>query len=231
MSQRRNGFTLVEVVIAIGILGVMLAIGYGTLRNILVSKQLLDDGRDARLVADAVVGRMSRELQLAFEGTALLPPRSNMNQPYSSRISLIGEAESIDADAKADSITFLALEGGQYLPDGGTHSGIVQVSYRMVETPPEQAVGDSKYSLVREEVPYIRPAKRAYRRSVVFPITDRIESLQFMYLDDNKDEWVDSWGSAGREGLPGQVWFSITLKSGTGKISTYATTIPMRHEE
>lgn len=231
LRKVNRAFTLIEVVIAVGLLGILITVGYGALRNIMISKQLLDDGRDIRLVADAVVGRMTRELQLSFDGISILPPRDNLNQPYSGRVCLLANQSDSIGGVKSDSITFLALEGGQYLPDGGTHSGIVQISYRIVETPPEDAINGSKYSLIREEVPYIRPAKKAYRRSMIFPITDRILGLEFKFLDPRKDEWVTTWGDTNHEDLPRQIWFSVTLQSVGGKVATYATAVPLRGKD
>ena len=66
MSRRRkhsSGFTLVELVIAISILSVILTVAYSSLSYIIRTKKLLDDRRDVSAVANAVLLRVSREIQ------------------------------------------------------------------------------------------------------------------------------------------------------------------------
>jgi len=86
----QKGFTLVEIVVAISILTIMLGIAFDALFQIGRTKRALDDERDAALVANAVLGRMTRELQLIADQTALLPPREDMNKLYGRDTSIIG---------------------------------------------------------------------------------------------------------------------------------------------
>ena len=39
----------------------------------------------------------------------------------------------------------MALEGGQYLPDGGTHSGVVQITYRVDKDPEARSGEEPRY--------------------------------------------------------------------------------------
>ena len=231
--RRVLGFTLIEVVIAIGILGVILSIGYSSMRNILRSKELLDDGRDVRLVTDAVLLRLVRELQLAYDkGLPRLPPCQAQNPlPLNSKDTFLGEQGSLGPDdIRADSVTFLALEGGQYLPDGGGHSGVVQIRYFIAPTPPDDPSGGGPYTLVREEIPYLKPYTKACQRAVIFPITNRIYGLEFSYYDGKTDTWVDSWKYPDQSGNPSMVRFKVTLRSPAGKVSSFTTTVPLRAE-
>jgi hypothetical protein len=120
------------------------------------------------------------------------------------------------------------MEGGQYLPDGGAHSGIVQISYRVEKDPDQQNGPNSTYYLIRQETPYIRPFDKAYQKTMIFPITRDLVSLEFRYLDKEDGGWSNDWGKDTRINLPRLIHFSLQLRSPRGTIETFATTVPMR---
>ena len=226
-----RGFTLIEVVIAVGILAFLISIGYTALRNIMRSKQILDDGRELRFVTDSVLLRVSRELQLSYDkDLARMPDCGEQNAPPNPIADVFrGETGTLE-NIRADSITFLALEGGQYLPDGGGHSGVVQIRYFIVPTPPDDVTNGGPYTLVRQEIPYLKPFKRACQNQIVFPITNRIVGMQFSYYDAKKDSWSESWTYPEHDHLPGIVKFTITLRSAAGRETTFTSSVPLRGE-
>lgn len=226
-TRPQNGFTLIEMVISLAILGIMMTIGYSSLGSIMRAKEALDESRDTRAIADAVLKRLSREIQLAVNGLALIPDQDKLEQPNSSKVNLIGNSEQIDG-VDADTLSFLALEGGQYLPDGGSHSGIVQITYRGAKDPERGNDPKAPLLLIREEIPYIRPFKRAYEKVMVFPITDALISLSFRYFDPESTDWVTSWGTEKRLGLPRMIKLELQLRSPRGHIETYTTVLPLR---
>ncbi|RIL05131.1 MAG: hypothetical protein DCC75_11975 [Proteobacteria bacterium] len=220
------GFTLMELMIAISILSLVLSVAYSSLRQITRGKQLLDDSRDAHLIANSVLVRMTRELQLLVRdpGSNLLPPASNLN---SARYGVLeGIRGNINSDA-ADSITFLAVEGGQYLPDGGAHSGIVQISYRVAEDPEQEGDPTPRYLFIRDEVPYIRPPDQAYKKIMTFPITNRLVSLEFSYFDPEKEQWIEEWQAAASNKAPSMIRFSLSVESPRGRIDQFSTVVPV----
>lgn len=226
-KQRQSGFTLVELVIALGIFGIVMTVAYLSLTSITEAKQTLDDTRDVGQVADAVLSRMTRELQLAFAGLPLMPPPDNLGTPYSSKVNLIGEEDSLPNGMPGDRITFLAMEGGQYLPDGGAHSGVVQISYR-AERDPDKPSNEESYYLVRQETPYTRPFDKAYQKTMIFPVTRDLVSLQFRYLEKNGDAWTGTWGKDANVNLPRLVHFTLQIRSPRGSIETFSTSVPLR---
>ena len=230
MRRRRPaaspGFTLIEVVLAILILAAMLTILYESLTQMLEMKQLLDDRRDSAAIAGAVLTRMTRELQLAYAQNALMPPRSEPDKRYPPRTFMLGEEKALDNDRRGDSITFLALEGGQYLPDGGTHSGLVQITYR-VERDPEKRDSPTYY-LVREETPYQRPFEKAFKKTMIFPITTNLVGLKFSYFILDSGEWVSNWGSDEHVGLPAMVRFQVGIRSPAGRDDWFTTSVALR---
>lgn len=219
------GFTLIEVVLALGILAFMLTIGWGALRNVAESRKLLNDRQTIDLIGDSVVTRLVRELQLATNSLPLMPPSNSPNTRYGSQDSFLGESS--DGE-RGSSISFLALEGGQYLPDGGRHSGVVQIAYRVFPTPPEERRPEGSLSLVRSEMPYIRPFTRAYEKEMVFPITHDLAAVTFEFYDQDQSKWTKSWSPSTNNGIPAIIRLSFTARSPTsGRTQSYTTEVAL----
>jgi prepilin-type N-terminal cleavage/methylation domain-containing protein len=224
-----RGFTLLEITMALSLLSFIAILGYSTVFSLVESKKVLDDQRDARFIANAVLSRLTRELQSAFSGVPLLPSRDSVNlanaQPQQS-INLIGKEETLPNGEPGANIRFVALEAGQYLPDGGTHSGLVQIEYRVAEDPDDPT--RQRYILVRDETPVTRPFDKAYAKTMTFPITKELISFRLRYYDPGDEQWVTEWGSEGRVKLPGAIEFSVTLRSQAGVLSRFVSAVPLR---
>lgn len=235
--SNQHGFTLIEVALAISILAVMVVLNYKILTSIIEAKQLLDDQRDGMFIANSLLTRLSRELQLASAGRPLLPScdaagsASNSgsgNQATSGpRYVLIGEEKS-SSNVRGDTITFLARDAGQYIPDGGTHSGVVQITYRVEPDPDQKGVKDATQLLVRDEVPYRQPVARACQDALHFPITKNLVGLEFNYFDKKANQWSSSWNNEKAAKLPQIVQFKVTLRSPGGHEETYTSAVALK---
>ncbi|RMD87141.1 MAG: prepilin-type N-terminal cleavage/methylation domain-containing protein [Candidatus Dadabacteria bacterium] len=228
--ERRHGFTLIEITIAIAILAFIGGITFYSVIQIIQSKKILDDRDDAQRIAIAVLNRMTRELQLAYSGIGLMPrPESGSKRRLPSNINLIGKPKKLPNGKRGDSIRFIALEGGQYLPDGGTHSGVVQIMYRVEENPETKDDKIPTYVLVREEIPIIMPVEKAFAKMMVFPVSERILSLSFRYYDEEEDTWVNTWGQGDRVKLPLQIELRLEILSPQGIVHKIVTAVPLRN--
>lgn len=228
-NRRQSGFTLLEVTIAVSILAIIMGITYSSLNQIIRSKKILDDKRDTGIIANSILTRMTRELQLAMAEIQIMSDPTTGSEPDpNAGMSLLGEPQSIGEGASGDKLTWMALEGGQYLPDGGTHSGVVQITYRVEKNPEADSVNKDLYYLVRDEVPFIRPVKRAYEKRMTFPITKNLVSLEFRYYDARNKEWVSEWKDSSRPKLPKMVKLLVKIKSPQGSIESYSTVVALR---
>ena len=216
--------------IALSIMSVVMVTAYGALRQITQSKGILDDSRNTQKMANAILSRITREFQLAYDGVTIMPPKNNLQKKYPPNTHLIGESKNIATDARGDSVRFLALEGGQYIPDGGAHSGIVQIYYRVEKDPDGLKEGDQDlYYLVREETPYVRPFKDAYeKQNMVFPITKRLAHLNISYFDSEQEKWYNEWGKQKQTELPALIYFSLGVVSPQGRVETFTSIVPIR---
>jgi type II secretory pathway pseudopilin PulG len=242
------GITLLELVLAISILVIIMALNYSILKGVVQAKNIIDDKRDGMFIANSVLTRLARELQMATEGRALLPscasltggaqqqqqqPNGAPSSPSEPRRVLVGEYGALGQDSRNDTLTFLAKEAGQYIPDGGTHSGIVQITYR-VEQDPEARPDKSEvktYLLVRDEVPYQRPPEKACANAIRFPITKDLVSLSFKYYDKKSKAWSDTWNENRSVRLPTIIQFTVTLKTPAGELESYTSSIALRSDK
>jgi hypothetical protein len=204
------------VIIAIAILAVMMTISYRILRGIANVKRELDQRREGMYIANSILTRMSKEIQLAVK-RPLLPSSGDATSASGAaapRGVFLGTAGLDGA-----SMTFMARDAGQYVPDGGAQSGIVQLRYSAQKDTERQ--DSSLLSLVREEIPNIKPIARAFKNRLVFEITYNLDSLRFRYFDGQDKQWVETWDGPRVNRLPTIVEYTVTLKGGDGLIQSY----------
>lgn len=233
--KKKSGFTLVEVVIAISILSIIFGTAYSVITQIISTKRMLDDRRDISTTASSIIRRLSRELQLVIADSGKPLVFINSSKFGGASVYFYGESGN-SSSGEGTSIHFLAQEGGQYLPDGGTHTGLVEINYRLVRDPE----GDKSdvYSLVREETPYVslprsnnprlyqEALEKARQKRIIFPIAENVVAFDVKYYDLYNDTWVKEWGTSMNE-APAMIHYSVSLVSPLGSVQKYATTVPI----
>jgi len=226
--NRSAGLTLLEVVIAVSILSVMIALNYKVIMGIVKAKSIVDDQRDGIYIANSVLTRIARELQLAVKTGSIVqcdqsaPPASG-NPPI-----FLGEQKNEGGRGRGDTLTFLAKEAGQYVPDGGTHSGLVQITYRAEPDPDQKDAKNATLLLVRDEVPSSKNQQRACASAIRFPITKNLVSLEFQYFDKRNNEWLPEWAGPRAFTLPSIVQFKVGLRTEEGTSQTYTSAVAIR---
>lgn len=237
MSREKTlGMTLVEVVMALAILSILLTVAIGSLSSINSSKRALDDYQDVYLVAQSLLRRMTRELQLVScdldsnskctqgKGIILAPD----DQSSSSRPVLRSSVNKTNSKSSSD-ITFLAMDAGQYLQEQESNLGLVQINYSLKKS--ESSKEDAQlFELVREEVPYIEPAEEAYRKAIVFPVAKNVVQMSFEFYDMVSGEWLSEWGNdkTGNTKLPSIIRCIIVIRSANGIDVTFRTAVAIR---
>lgn len=222
---REGGFTLIEITIAISILAVMFILNYRIIKGLIESKIEIDDKREAIFIANSVITRLTKELQLAVPKPKLAPPCDSPNSPPST-YSLLGEDGASSQSGKGTTLTFTAKEAGQFIPGGTTHSGAVQITYRLEPDPDQKGDKNAPMLLVREEIPNRRPYDLACKDVIRFPISNRVVNLEFKYYD-KASGWETGWSGGRANNLPEIIQFSISLKSPRGAVATYTSAVKL----
>jgi prepilin-type N-terminal cleavage/methylation domain-containing protein len=226
--QQEQGFTLMEVITALAILSVMITLNYKILLGIMESKQMLDDKREGMFLANSLLTRISRELQLAVR-RPLLPNCNGLTTTSDSQAGMQkNPVITTERVAGGMSLSFVAQEAGQYIPDGGTHSGLVQITYRPAGgSSQEEQLPDGQFYLIREEIPYTKPLSTACKNALRFPISNNLTSIQFKFLNKQSKQWTDVWENEDGRQLPAIIQFSAELKTPRGKTETYTSAIKL----
>ena len=220
--RRASGFTFIEIVISVSILAVIMAVTFSALTQIIRSKKILDDARDGKAIADSILTRMVRELQLAMETTPLLPLRTNLDKPLLNLPRLLAIRKELPGGIRTTELSFVTWNNTQFHPDGEVVSDLI--TYR-VEPDPEDTTGQ-RLRLIREEVPLISPPADAYKKTLAFPISHDIVQFEFLFFDNTNETWVDNWGQKPpRKELPSLVQLLFKIRSPLGAVQSYSTIV------
>ena len=164
---RKNGFTLIEVLIAIAIFAVLSLLAYGGLQSVITGKQRTEEAL-LRL----------RELQLTMNH---LQRDFEQLVPRDARDELGGKLYRLSAGQDSDLLVQFT-RGGWPNPAGLIRSHLQRVAYRLEDD-----------SLIRMSWPYV---DRAQDGQVIENILiTNIKDMKIRFLDDN-NEWQDNWPSA-----------------------------------
>ena len=216
-ATKASGFTLIEILVALAIFGSLLTFVFRLLDQVTHTQQLVDERQGQLAIANSILDRLSRELQLA---------QKNNNTPLMARplsgvtaggktMFFIGQQNKLSNDLRGDTITFMVLEGGQALPGRPAPQGAVQITYRMAPDPDK----DGEFILVREESPFVvnsgNPAIPAQGRTPA-PIANKLLSFQASYLVGSTDTWTSEWGQRTSDPMPSMIAFIFTVAGNDG---------------
>lgn len=173
--QARRGLSLIEVVVALAVMAIMMAIAGAALQSSIEVKDLLAEKDETTRAARVAMGRLRRELALAF-----LTP--NLTAVNSYRTVFVGFDENPDK-------LFFATQSHQRLYRDSRECDQTEVS---VWT--EAATGTGRgYVLYHREAPRID--HEPDEGGVIYPIAHNVRSFNVRYLDNRTNEWRDDWDS------------------------------------
>lgn len=233
VKRSDSGFTLIEILVALGIFSGMAVFLFTTAGVFARGKKLLDDRRSLELLGEQVLFRLTAEVANAYNGRSLSLLRPPGQPPVQGGGAPAGGGQNALSTVfravpgrtggdDQDTLTFILEQGGQFLPEQQGHQGAVQVTYRLVPDP-ESRTG---MSLVREEVPLISPPEAALKKRMLFPITNQIRSFRCRLFRREKQQWSASWGDdPDRTGTPDLVELQISLVSPGGLATSYTTAV------
>jgi len=212
----RRGFTLLEVMVSLGIIGLITVLIYGAINGMSRSRdnmnhigQRYHEGRNA-------VARMSRELSSAYISAHV--PYTQVQ--YVQQTAFVGNDSS--SGDRVDFNAFVHLR----LARNSHESDQAEVSYFLAPDPDQQG----KVDLVRRESKYLDDDPG--RGGIIQVMAEDVHSFNLQYMDPLTSEWLEEWDSTqpaaqlGR--LPTYVWIQLEIANGPGgRPELFETKVPL----
>ena len=176
VTSSNRGFTLLEILIALVLLGILSAALYGSYFTVLRARERASEGMEARRELGSTLDLIRREFAAAkFDRNDkhlrfVVEDRDNFGKPASS----------------LEMTTLIPSPGA-----GRKESGISAVRYRLVEK-------DKRFILTRREQDIFFESPDAPE----YPQMERISDFLVECYDSNSAKWVRSWDTALNYALP-----------------------------
>jgi general secretion pathway protein J len=182
--SRNSGFTLLEVLIAVVLLGILSAALYGSYFGVLQARDRASSGMEARRELGATLDLIRREVAAA---------QFNRNDK---RLKFVVEdRDSFGTQSSTLTLTTLVPTAGQNRKE----SGIVTVTYRMVEKNKTRILTRQERDLFSEDT-----------TDLAYPQMEQITAFLVECYDGSK--WVKSWDSAINNVLPKGVRVTVQFE-------------------
>ena len=191
--SRNNGFTLLEVLIAVVLLGILSAALYGSYFGVLRARDRTSSGMESRRELGATLDLIRREVSSAQFN------RSDKRLRF-----VVEDRDSFGTQSSTLALTTLVPTAGQSRKE----SGIVTVAYRIAEK-------NKKHTLTRQE----RDLFSEEEAIVAYPQMEQITAFLVECYDGSK--WVKSWDSAINGALPKGVRVTVQIED-EGKTVEFA---------
>lgn len=193
--KRAHGFTLLELMVAIGIFALVSVIAYGSLDRLLGDRQRLDAEHEFWRTLSLTFARMEDDLSQARERSVRdaigFPQPAFRGQP---------------TDTRATGLPSLEFtRGGVLTFDSGPRSDLQRIAYRLVDGTLKRVVWP-----VLDQGPETKPQEQ--------PLISHVEEFRVRFFSP-AGVWLDQWPSEGiSDVLPRGVEIKLTL-TGRGEFT------------
>lgn len=201
-----TGFTLLEIIISIGILVVILTIIYGTFNSSMRAFTVMENLGDAYGQARLVLNRLSEEIGNIYIS------KNNSN----TGTGLLGEDGEQD-DLPFDSLHFTSLSHVRWVKDS-RESELCEIGYYL-ERDPEM---EKSFFFRREDWNVDGTLEEG---GIALELAEGVDGLNFRYYDG--EEWVDEWDSKARNGLPKAIEVVLLMSDPSQKRIAFSNIIPV----
>ena len=199
-----TGFTLLEVVISIGILVVIMTIVYNTFNSSMKAFTAMENQGNAYAQARIVLSRMSEEIaSIYFSG-------QNRNT------GLLGEDRD-EYDLPFDSLHFTSLSHVRWVKDS-KESELCEIGYYL-----EKNEETRESFLFRREDWNVDGTLEEGGRPL--ELAEGVDGLNFRYYDG--DEWVDEWDSRIKNELPNAIEVVLIMRDPRQKRIAFSSIFPI----
>ena len=171
--MRSRGFTLLEVLVAVAIFGIISALAYGGFNQLSQQRDIVERNASRTRAVTATVQRMSEDFEM-------LEPRP-IREPLGETL----EPALRVTDARADTIADLTRSGWTN-PAGMTRSTLQRVTYRLQDGKLQRAYWNALDRTLTAE-------------PTAAVLLDKVRSVAFRFMDQNQS-WHDQWPPLGYSG-------------------------------
>lgn len=178
MSLRR-GFTLVEVVVGIGILALIGTITFSTIASAAITRDVLEEEDAANQSARVALDRLARDLRLAY-----LTKNVSAINTYATQF--------VGQNGDPDAMFFTTLSHRRMYVDS-RECDQTEVTYWTEDDPTMPGA----YVLLRREAPRID--NEPEKDGLIAPLAYHLKEVEFRYINPETNEWKDEWDSNGSE--------------------------------
>ncbi len=210
---RARGITLLEVLVAIGILSLVATLVYGAFDGMSRSRQGIERVADRYHQGRSAVARMSREVQSAF---------ISLHVPLDPNFQTRKTAFIATHRSPADRLDFTSFSH-QRIAAGAHESDQNELSYFGSPDPRSNAI-----DLVRREAKYIDIDPQ--HGGVIQVLAENIKSFSLTYLDGITGDWKTDWDSTQLTEamrLPSQVKIELVLYGSNGEAIPFVSKAPI----
>ena len=208
--QGQRGMTLIELILAIGVLAMISSITYGAIANAAAVGEEAQAQRQLRTMGRNATEIMQRELSLAFIS-------QNQNDYYRTQF------KGTDRDP-IDEIYFVA-RAHQKRYAGVKEGDAAEFGYWSEE----DRKGGAYRSLLHRESPIIDDDPD--RGGSVLALSHDVRRLNLRYYDERKEEWLDEWDSESSDQMnrvPHAIEIALELEDDEGRTASYFTRVPVK---
>jgi general secretion pathway protein J len=186
MRRRQAGFTLLEVMLAITIMGFMTALLWGSFSRTAQIKQRTEAGQDRVHAARVALMRITREVEMAYMS-------NSFNIAYQERRTMFIGAPHADFDELR-----FSWFGHQRLRADSPESDTAVVMYYTEPDPIDRRA----MNLIRRETRRLEQKDPKTIPGEAYILCPGVTRVKFQYYDYKKKEWKDEWSTLGADGLP-----------------------------
>jgi general secretion pathway protein J len=203
------GFTLIEVLLALAILGFITSIMWGSFSQMATNKRTLEAQQDRLHTVRVALMRMSRELEMAY-----LSSNEDNSLPYHPTFLMASSQASVD-ELSFSSFAHQRLRGG--LAEGDT----AVITYYGARDPDDPRVTN----LMRRETRRLQPEDPKTLPAEAYILCPDVAKVKFSLYDFKKKEWEREWNTAtpGTDYNPTHVRITLTVIDERGQEVSYST--------
>jgi general secretion pathway protein J len=217
--RRARGFTLLEIMIACGILAMVTTLVWGSFKQTFHTKTAVEAQSGRYRTVRVALQRMSRELSMAYlsqnEDTNQAERRTLFQGKHSSQI---------------DEVRF-SYFGHQRLYQDANEADTAQVQYFGGRNRDDSR----KVDLYRRETRRLQNYKPEDQPNEVDVVCDDIVSLKLDYWDVRDKQWREEWVTTSADGqpdrLPGRIRITLTVHDERGKEVPFSTEVRLAMQE